>query len=208
MAVCDSADTVTKQYVAVLSRFPLTDISVTIPGREGYLDEPDDPESEDDTGISKGMRVTIVAQDREFILYVLHLASEGGGYEQDQQRISQASIVRRRYLPAVRDGGMVIVAGDLNEKRGQPTLHRIRGLHDIDEDLIQTGHKEYFDSAELDTRWTYEFEGVRQQIDHILLSYSVKDACKRGGIRARTLTHNNPLASDHRPFIVELDLKD
>ena len=38
MAVCDSADTVTKQHVAVLSRFPLTDVSVTIPGREGYLE--------------------------------------------------------------------------------------------------------------------------------------------------------------------------
>jgi endonuclease/exonuclease/phosphatase family metal-dependent hydrolase len=208
MAVCDSADNLTKQHVAVLSRFPLTDIKVIIPGRESYLEEPDDPETEDDTGISKGMRVTVLAHDREFILYVLHMASEKGGHEQDQQRISQASIVRRHYLPAIKDGKMVIVAGDLNEKRGQPTLHRIRGLHDIHEDLIQAGHKRYFDSDKLDTRWTYEFEGVRQQIDHILLSYSIKHACKRSGIKARTLSHNNPLVSDHRPLIVTLNLKD
>jgi endonuclease/exonuclease/phosphatase family metal-dependent hydrolase len=208
MAVCDSADTVTKQHVAVLSRFPLTALKASIPGREGYLEELDDPETEDDTGISKGMRVTVLAHGREIILYVLHLASERGGHEQDQQRISQASIVRRHYLPSVKEGRMVIVAGDLNEKRGQPTLLRIRGLHDIDADLIQTGHKRYFDSHKLDTRWTYEFEGVRQQIDHVLLSYSVKDACKRGGIKARTFHHDNPLASDHRPFIVTLRLKD
>ena len=87
------------------------------------------------------------------------------------------------------------------------TLQRIRGQDDIDEDLIQTGQTQYFDKVKLDTRWTYQFEGVRQQIDHILLSYSVKDACKRGGIKARTVDHGNSLASDHRPMVVEMKLK-
>jgi len=208
MAVCDSADKTTNQYVAVLSKFPLTDVKRTIDGREGYLKEPHDPETEDDTGISKGMRVTFTAHGKEFLIYVVHLSSERGGYEQDQQRISQASIARRHYLPEVKAGKLVIVAGDLNDHRGQLTLLRIRGLDDIHEDLIQTGHTQYFNKDKLDTRWTYQYEGVRQQIDHILLSYSIKDACKRGGIKAWTVEHGNSLASDHRPLVVELRLRD
>ena len=72
-------------------------------------------------------------------------------------------------------------------------------------DLIQTGGIKFFDQNALDTRWTYQFQGVRQQIDHILVSYSIKDATRK--IAARTVTHNRPLASDHRPLVVELDLR-
>ena len=98
----------------------------------------------------------------------------------------------------------MIVAGDLNDRRGEPTLRRIRGLDDIWSDLIQTGLTKYSeDEAE---RWTYIFQGRRQQIDHILLSQSIKGAAKRTrGIRGTAVAHNNPLASDHRPLVVTLD---
>ena len=207
-AVGRSRDTATRQYVAVLSRYPLSDLVEEIPGRESFLEELDDPETEDDTGISKGMRVTVTAHGHDFLLYVVHLASERGGHEQDQQRIAQASIVRRHYLPALRNGALVIVAGDLNDKRGHPAIHRIRGLDDIDEDLIQTGLYNFFERDAEDTRWTYQFQGVRQQIDHILLSRSIRDIAKSGGIRTRTVEHNNVLASDHRPLVVTLRLRD
>ena len=87
---------------------------------------------------------------------------------------------------------MVIVAGDLNDKKGQPAIHRIRGLEDIHEDLIQTGLVSFWDRAQLDSRWTYEFQGVRQQIDHILLSFSIKEISK--SIAARSFDHRNHLA--------------
>lgn len=90
--VCISSDDTTKQHVALLSKFPLSDILREIPGRESYLEEMDDAETEKDTGISKGMRVMFAAYGREFLLYVIHLASELGGHEKDQQRIAQASI--------------------------------------------------------------------------------------------------------------------
>ena len=206
--VCESRDTYTKQYVAALSKFPLSNPLREIPGREFYLEEPDDPETENESSVSKGLRVTFTAYGKDFHLYVIHLSSERGGYEQDQRRIAQASIVRRHYLPALMNGENVIVAGDLNEKKGQPTLQRIRGLHDIYGDLMQTGHAKYFDESELDTRWTYEFMGVRQQIDHILVSSSIKEICKiRGGITARTMENISTLASDHHPIIVTINLK-
>jgi len=207
--VGDSADTYTQQHVAVLSKLPLTDVLDAIPGREMFDTELDDPESEDDTGISKGMRVSLAAHEREIQLYVLHLSSEGGGHEKDAQRIAQASIARRHFLPALEAGEHVIVAGDLNDARGEPALRRIRGRDDIFGDLIQTGHTRYFESDALDTRWTYEFEGVRNQIDHILVSRSIYETCKRSdGIQASVMEVSDPLASDHRPLVVLLRFKD
>ena len=99
------------------------------------------------------------------------------------------------------------MAGDLNDGRGEPTLKRIRGLDDIYSYLIQTGHTAYFEKTELNQRWTYEFEGIRNQIDHILISRNIKSACKRGGVNAFVIPQADALISDHRPFIVELEFK-
>jgi endonuclease/exonuclease/phosphatase (EEP) superfamily protein YafD len=178
LEVCACTDTATRQHVAVLSRFPLNGVLRAIPGREGYFRELDDADSEDDTGISKGILVSFEVAGRVFQLYGLHLASERGGNEQDQQRIAQASIVRRHSLPAINAGGLVIVAGDLNDGRGEPTLRRIRGLDDIWPDLIQTGDYAYFKDTDPGSRWTYEFQGERNQIDHILISASIKEIAK------------------------------
>lgn len=61
------------------------------------------------------------------------------------------------------------------------------------------------DAADVGERWTYTFEGERQQIDLVLVSYGVKDATRRArGIEARTLDPGNPLASDHRALPVTL----
>lgn len=205
MAVGQSRDTFTRQNVAVLSRFPIIDVLPQLPGREGYLPEPDDPETEDDTGISKGMRATIAAFGQAFHVYVIHLISESRGYEQDMQRVAQASLVRRHYMPDLKAGAHIIVAGDFNDDRGEPALHRIRGFDDIEPDLIQTGLIDYFPRDDWDERWTYEFQGVRRQIDHILLSRSIRDATL--DIESYTIDHNNTLASDHRPLMVMLRLR-
>jgi endonuclease/exonuclease/phosphatase family metal-dependent hydrolase len=121
--------------------------------------------------------------------------------------VAQASIVRRHYLEALNNGEHVIVAGDLNDKRGDPAIRRIRGRDDIYGDLIQTGRPEFFEDTDLDTRWTYEYEGVRQQIDHILISDSVLRSCKSGGVKAKTVPFDNPLVSDHRALVVKLTFK-
>lgn len=209
IAVGKSFDHTTKQHVAVLSKLPLAGIVESIPGRETYDEELDDPDTESNTGISKGMRVSFTVHEREIFLYVVHLASERLGHKQDAQRTAQASIVRRHYLPLLQAGDHVIVAGDLNDRRGQPALRRIRGRDDIYGDLIQTGHTQYFENDELSSRWTYQFEGVRMQIDGILLSRSLKDTCKSSkGIQTDVIDQDNPLASDHRPLVVTLRFKD
>ena len=70
--------------------------------------------------------------------------------------------------------------------------------------MIQTGNAEFFDNNTEDTRWTYQFQGVRGQIDHIPVSHSV-DA--KWGIGSVVPDQTNDLASDHRPFMVTLTLK-
>jgi endonuclease/exonuclease/phosphatase family metal-dependent hydrolase len=205
--VCACTDFQTQQNVAVLSKFPLTGVLKAIPGREGYFTELDDVDSEADTGISKGMLVSFDFNGHTFQLYGLHLASERGGNEQDQQRIAQASLVRRHSLPAINEGAFVIIAGDLNDGRGEPALRRIRGLDEIWPDLIETGESRYIGEDDVDTRWTYEFQGERNQIDHVLLSESFKDILKSGGIKPRVPDQENKLASDHRPFVLTLELR-
>jgi endonuclease/exonuclease/phosphatase family metal-dependent hydrolase len=196
----------TYQNNAVFSKFELRDLLSPIPGREAYDTELDDAEAEEWTGVRKGLRVTFSACGQLFHMYVLHLTSERGGHEADAQRIAEASIVRRNYLPLLTAGEHVLVVGDLNDDRNEPAIRRIRGRDDIQPDLIQTGRYYYFDRSELDTRWTYNFRGTHNQIDHILLSESIEQQCRR--IRSRTLNHGNALASDHLPFIVRLYLKE
>ncbi len=118
IAVCNCTDHTTQQHVAVLSKLQLSEVLISISGRESYDRELDDPETEDDTGLSKGLFVTFQAEGKKFNLYVVHLASERKGHEQDAQRIAQASIIRRHYLPVLNAGEHVIVAGDLNDHRG------------------------------------------------------------------------------------------
>jgi len=203
--VCRSYDTQTRQYNAILSKHPLKDLLTPIPGREGYLREPDDPDTEDDTMVVKGMRATVEFAGQEILLYNLHLKSERGGHEADEQRIAQASIVRRHYLSDLNNGRLVIVAGDLNDRRGQPAIRRIRGLDDIWDDLQQTGHTRYFPWEKRHTRWTYEWQGMGQQIDHILISRSFFSVTR--SISARTLDHDNDAASDHNPLLVEFEFR-
>lgn len=208
VAVCACTDSATEQNVAILSRIPFTAMRPTVPGREHFLAELDDPETEDDTGISKGLSVTLAFSGEQIAVYGIHLASERGGHEEDAQRIAQASIVRRNYLRDLDAGPHVIVAGDLNEKRGDPTLVRIRGLDDIEPDLMQTGLAEFFDEGAVGERWTYEFEGERNQIDHILLSDSFRDVAKRGGIDSTVPRVTNPAVSDHSPLVVTIDFRE
>ncbi|NNF57774.1 MAG: hypothetical protein HKN04_05990 [Rhodothermaceae bacterium] len=203
-----SRDSSTGQHVAVLSRLPLSGFHEEIRGREGYLPELDDPETEDDTGLSKALRVTVDAHGRPLIVYLAHLIAERGGPEADAQRVAQASLLRRHMLPALLADSLVIAAGDFNDRRGQPALLRLRGFDDLFPDLIQTGLSRYFSDDEVGERWTYTFDGVRGQIDHVLVSYGVKDACRsQRGIETRIVEHNNALASDHRPLVVTLHLQ-
>lgn len=219
-AVCKSSDTATGQHVAVLSKRPLTLMLQALPGRKAYDKELDEPEEEGDTGVSKGMLVKFEAGGKPVHLFVAHLASERLGHEQDAQRLAQASIVRRAALPLLDKGEHVIVAGDFNAHRGSPALRRLMGRDDIGEDLLQTAgpvahpRKQNESNDDYNKRvgghWSYEFAGQRKQIDHVLISRTLKPS---GGAGIQTTFFDADAtiegagkASDHRGLVVTLTL--
>lgn len=203
--VCRCTDSVTQQKVAVLSKIPLTNAQTSITGTEGYFEEADDDDSQNETGISKGLSVQFQFAGRTVTLYAAHFVSEGNGPEADEQRVAQASILRRYAIKHIDAGELFIVAGDLNDGRGQPAIRRVQGYDDIWPDLLQTGDTAFFDDpATWGTRWTYEFEGSRNQIDHILLAPAFLDILRKSDIAAIVPDQPNTAASDHRPIIVKL----
>lgn len=199
--VCDCRDKFTQQHVAVLSKFPIKNVVSEITGRSIYLEEADGDE-EGETGISKGMKVTVTVDKKDIEVFVFHLKSERGGFESDAKRIAQASIARRAIIKSLNEGKKVIVTGDLNSEKKSPSLYRIRGFDDIYEELVQTGNTRYFKN--MDVRWTYNYKGEPEQIDHILIS---PDLAARRGIETSILKTDDDTISDHNPVIVKIKLK-
>ncbi len=204
-----SHDTATGQHVAFLSKYELTDIEYDFEERGIYFTESDFDQT-DDTGISKGMKATIRVKDEFIHLFLLHLKSERGGEDSDQKRIMQAEIARRQIIPYLQQNKHVVVMGDFNSEKRHPVLRTLRGFEDIYSELIQTGDHYYFNN--FDTRWTYNYKGQKEQIDHVLLSLSFKKWCKNNnpkqnkwGIKSLIEPTSKPTTSDHNAFIVELN---
>lgn len=199
--VCDCKDNFTKQHVAILSKYPLKEVWYEIEGRSIYLEETDG-DSEGETGVSKGLKATVIVNEKEIDVFVLHFKSERGGFDSDAKRLAQASIVRRSIIPLLNAGRNVIVTGDLNSEKRSESIYRIRGFDDVYEELIQTGNSDYFENT--DVRWTYNYRGEAEQIDHILLSSQI---AKKSDIKTRILETKNENVSDHNPVIVTVELQ-
>lgn len=199
--VCDCTDSFTGQHVAVLSKFPLKEVWPLIPGRALYLEEPDG-DSEGETGISKGFKVTVTVENKDIDVFVLHLISERKGYESDAKRLAQANIARRAIIKQLNAGREVIVAGDFNSEKRSESVYRLRGFDDVFEELIQTGLSRYFESN--DVRWTYNFRGEPEQIDHILISPGLSTS---KGIKTRIIETTDDQVSDHNAVVVSINLK-
>ena len=202
----------TGQHVAVFSKYPLTLVKDEIEGRATYFKEAD-MDDEKDTGIGKGIHVKVNANDKTFNVFVLHLKSERGGYESDQQRVAQAEVARRAILPLINDPKeYVVVMGDLNSEKRHDVLLRLRGFDDIYPELLQTGNDDYFENEEIKS--TYQYRGNQEQIDHILLSPNFNELCYRNspksgrwGIKTSIIETKNERISDHNALKVELTFR-
>jgi len=206
--VCKSKDTGTGQHVALLSKYELTDVVPAFEERGLYFTESDKDETAE-TGISKGMKATAVVKGKKIHFFVFHLKSERGGEDSDQKRIMQAEIARRVLIPYLQKGEHIVVMGDLNSEKRHEALLTIRGFRDVNEELVQTGDNYFFDNYQ--TRWTYAYKGQQEQIDHILLSIGLKNACKTNnpkqkqmGVRSSIVETKEEKVSDHNAFVVEL----
>jgi len=197
--ISKGADSYTGQDVALLSKFPSSGPPVReYPNeRETYMKEID-AGNEGDTGLSKVLRVDLNISGKTLPVFVLHLKSQIGGFEADQKRLAQASIIRRLTLPLIEAGEKFVVMGDLNADRGSPTLRRIRGLDDVFADLSQPAHSDRFEGD----KWTYRYAGRGQQIDHILLSPTLRKSLQSGQV----IYGHGEDVSDHSPLLVTVEL--
>ena len=206
-----SQDTETGQHVAILSKYPLSDVVPFFPNRGLYFIESDYDRTRE-TGISKGMKAAVTVKGRVYQVFVFHLKSERGGEESDQKRLMQAEIARRVTLPYLQQGAQVVIMGDLNVEKRHPVLLTLRGFRDLGEELIQTGDDYFF--KDFDTRWTYNYKGQYEQLDHILLSLGIRDRCRNNnpkqdqwGIQTRIVPVPNDFVSDHHAVLVNLWFK-
>jgi len=193
------SDSTTGQDVALLSKFPKDGLLVQkYPNdRESYLTE-NDAGNERDTGLSKVLRVDLKINGEVLSVLVFHLKAQPGGSMSDNQRLAQASIIRRITLPLIHDEQKFVVMGDMNADRGSPSLLRMRGFDDVYPDLTQPVHHKKFSGD----KWTYKYHGRTTQIDHILLSPTLRKSIKEGSI---DYSHDE-MTSDHFPVILTLDL--
>ncbi len=200
-ALCKSTDTFTKQHVALLSRFPLSNIQPSFPDEAIYFLESD----RDEVAIARNgkiLRATAEGPGGDLHVFLMHLKSERGGEESDNQRLAQAELARRVILPDIMAERAVVVMGDLNSERRHPVLLRVRGFDDIFPELIQTGDDYFFDDYSI--RHTYNYKGNREQIDHILLSLPMRKFYK---IKSSILASPSEFVSDHHAFIVDLEVR-
>jgi len=190
----------TGQDVALLSKFsaegsPRLEFSSE---REIYWTDqsPVTKEDEKDTSISKGMRVDLKIETDVVPVFVFHLKSQRGGAASDQQRVGQASIVRRVTLPLILKKQKFVVMGDMNADRSSASLRRLRGLDDVQADLYQPTFLDKFTGE----KWTYIFRGRTEQIDHILVSPALRTSLKSG----KVIYGHDRSVSDHAPIVVRL----
>jgi endonuclease/exonuclease/phosphatase family metal-dependent hydrolase len=204
------------QHVALFSKRPYSLASRRIPGVDLYFPELDDVDDERLGALEKGLHGIFEIAGEKIHVLVVHLVSERKGHESDALRLAQANVVRRYYLPFLQEKEHVILMGDLNDHRGQPAVKRIRGLDDLGPDLLQTGLTPYFEPAQWSQRWTYEFRGMRHQLDYILPSTSLLPflrpempiVCRvPDDLSWHRASLDRMRLSDHRPFLATFHFK-
>lgn len=206
---CKSSDRLTGQHVAILSKLKLKKVEDHFEGRGLYFTESDKDETAE-TGISKGLKATVKLRGNEVNIFLLHLKSERGNDESDRQRVKQAEIIRNVTRPYLEEGKHVIVMGDFNSEKRHEVLLTLRGFNDTFHELAQTGDDYYF--KDFSNRWTYQFKGNREQIDHILLSLPLTKLFRSNrtatfGIETNIIVTADEFISDHNAVVIGLTFR-
>ncbi len=200
----DSKDP-TGQHVLLLSKHRLKDIKESFPNRGLYYIESDKDDVKE-TGLSKAMKAKITVNGEDINIILVHFKSERGGQESDNQRIKQAELIREITIKHLLKNENVIIMGDINSERNHEALSMLRGFNDIYQELIQTGDFKYMDKNSI--RWTYSFQGVQDQIDHILMTLNLSKKFKpSNGIVTKIIETKDHFISDHNAVVVRLTFR-
>lgn len=211
-----SRDTYTGQNVGMISKYRIKTVFDNIDDNEHFIAEPDDAVDDAPAAtLSKSAVFDVyfdTSNEHSFsvpnkytVRFILaHLISESGGAESDAKRMAQATILRRTALSSTNPN--IIIAGDMNDAKGQPPILRMRGFDDVMPTFYQAGDTRYFEND--DERFTYTYKGTRQMIDHFILSPALMNILKsRSGLKSQT--HATPdVVSDHRAYSITINFKE
>ena len=199
--VSAGTDPFTGQDVAVLSRYPnLIEPIRSYPTVRG--------EFHTDKGyprlaaLQKLMRVDVEIAGEPVTVYALHLKSKRGDpITSDGERFAQARMIRRLVRAVLEKDHkpQVVVMGDFNDGPGSDALREIQGLNDASWDLRDAAESEKMQGE----RWTYDFDGRKEQLDHVLLSRSLFDK-----VTSATVIRFSDDVSDHDAFVVDVQIGD
>ena len=178
----ETLDPFTGQNVAVVSKYPAAIQPVTRLDQTtiDYIDHRERPRV---GSLGKFLRVDIEVDGDVLTVFIAHLKSRRGGTAETRLlRDAQARILRRLTLPRVEQGSsrspsFVAVVGDLNDTPKSSPLDIIQGKRDPSYNL---------ESATLnineEDKWTYVYDGEKEQLDHILLNKFANDRLVTAGI--------------------------
>ncbi|GAA1223038.1 hypothetical protein GCM10009665_11640 [Kitasatospora nipponensis] len=104
-----------------------------------------------------------------------------------------------QHLLDARKNAAVVVLGDLNDYQFSPALSSLRtGTSDGTGPSILT---DPISTLPVDQQYTYDYEGVSEVLDHILVTQGVKDCTDQV---AHVNSEYANQASDHDPQVVDL----
>jgi predicted extracellular nuclease len=159
----------------------------------------------------KALALEVEFAGKRLFVVNLHLKSKRGdeslfgpvqppGRRTEEQRLEQARSIRTfvEKLQKVEREAAIIVLGDLNDHEFRPPVRELEG--EILANLV--------DEVPLTERYTYNFRGNSQVLDHILVSASIAEKASP----EIDIVHVNAdfpaaqRASDHDPVVIRLDL--
>ncbi|WP_017317613.1 endonuclease [Mastigocladopsis repens] len=146
----------------------------------------------------KPLAAEFLFNDQEFFVIANHFVSKRGGPPDDAKRENQAEIVNQfvGQLLQVDPDANVIVLGDLNDLPDSLTLKTLKG--NVLENLTE--------SLPAGDRYTYNFQGNRQLIDHLLVSKNLSVVAQPEIDIVHVNVGFSRSVSDHDPIVAAFTL--
>ena len=180
----------------------------TNPGRVAPLDPAWNEGPDGFAGTRKPLAATFEINGRRLVLVAAHLKSRSedqplfGRYQAPDaptavQRLAQAGVIAD-FLRALSDadpGAGIALLGDLNDFGGSATLARLAAAGFIDLARMLPPQE----------RYSYVFEGMSQDLDHILVSRSLLSVAGFDIVHLNAEFPAEDRASDHDPLLLRLN---
>ena len=149
----------------------------------------------------------VESRGKSLLIVNLHLPSKYGsppsyGWRQppgdagERRRLDQALHIRRQVeaWKRARPGLSIVVLGDLNDFEFRPAIRALEGDSGLLSNLLRT--------LPLAERYTYNFEGNAQVLDHILVDESLREGAELDVVHINSEFPSS--ASDHDPVVARL----